>query len=180
MSIKNNETKLLFNDFEDEKNKKSDNLIDFYVKYKDLGLGNDKQYYCYFYEKQDGEKDFVFDKGYVPKIRKNSFEAYHVNYSCNKNCVGLRFFVTDQEIISGNAENMSPEKNKNVTWYEVKQDENGKKYIANHLPIAIIILAKKNNGKLGHKKNMVKINFWCILMSVVIYVCIAINRRLHQ
>lgn len=70
MSIKNNETKLLFNDFEDEKNKKSDNLIDFYVKYKDLGLGNDKQYYCYFYEKQDGEKDFVFDKGYVSKIKK--------------------------------------------------------------------------------------------------------------
>ena len=130
MEIKNDETKLLFNDFEDEGSKESDGEIDFCVKYKDLDLDNDKQYYCYFYEKKNGEKDFVFDKGYVPEIRKNTSGAYDVKYSCNKNCVGLRFFVAGKEITEDVAKNMSPEKNNDVTWYEVKQDENGQKYIA--------------------------------------------------
>lgn len=130
MSIKNNETKLLFDDFEDEENKKSDGEMDFCVKCKDLGLNNNRSYYCYFYEKKNGEKDFVFDQGHVPKIRQNVFKAYHVNYNCNKDCVGLRFFVADKEIENNKAKDMSPGKNKDVTWYEVKQDENGQKYIA--------------------------------------------------
>ena len=129
MEIKNDEENLLFNDFEDEGSKKSDDKIDFYVKYKDLGLDNDKQYYCYFYEKPDTDKDFVFNKGYVPEIRKNGSGAYDVKYSCNKHCVGLRFFVVDQKIENNKAKDMSPEKNKDVTWYEVRQDEDGKKYI---------------------------------------------------
>ncbi|MBQ9491994.1 MAG: hypothetical protein IJU86_04420 [Firmicutes bacterium] len=132
MSIKNNETKLLFNDFEDEGSKKSGGEIDFCVKYKDLGLDNNEQYYSYFYKKHNGEKNFVFDESYVPEIRENAFGAYDVEYSCNKNCVGLRFFVANQKIISCDAKNMSPGKNKNVTWYEVKQDEEGKKYIAKY------------------------------------------------
>ncbi len=132
MSIKNNETKLLFNDFEDEENKKSSSELNFYVKYKDLGLDNKKQYYCYFYEKQNGEKNFVFDESYITEIRRNTSGAYNVKYSCNKNCVGLRFFVADQKIEDNDAKNMSLEKNKNVTWYEVKQDEEGKRYIAKY------------------------------------------------
>ena len=130
MEIKNDETKLLFNDFEDEGSKESDGEIDFCVKYKDLDLDNDKQYYCYFYEKKNGEKNFAFKKGNNPEIRKNTSGAYDVKYSCNKNCVGLRFFVAGKEITEDVAKNMSPEKNNDVTWYEVKQDENGQKYIA--------------------------------------------------
>ena len=132
MEIKNDEENLLFSDFEDEGSKKSDDKIDFYVKYKDLGLDNDKQYYCYFYEKQNGEKNFAFNEGHNPKIRKNSYEAYYVCCSCGKNCVGLRFFVADKEINIDDAKDMSPEKNKDVTWYEVKQDEEDKKYIAKY------------------------------------------------
>ena len=140
----------------EEKNniKQEDKLVLYKVSFssESLKLERNRVYYLYFFE-SEAENEFKYNQ-HDPLIldyKKNivvgaKADDKGIDYRCKPNCGALRFLVsntqlkTDDDVLKNTQQNFTesrniqpshtePQTNYDLTWYEIKFLEQGKKYI---------------------------------------------------